>query len=189
MRSCYGHVASHTMIAGPWNEVWYNGTPLKVQLFMWTAVLLKIFTMDSLWRRGFFLPSICLMCYQDAESVSHLLIDCPFAWEILSGISRDFGMPIIAPSDLKGLLLSWRLSSFCAFGKRVWRVVPVAVCWAVWRERNNRVFTDHSEPAWQVYRRAKDLVIFWARRCKGYEGVPNGDLLHNWERVIGISEF
>lgn len=104
VKSCYGHVVRSRMVVGPWKEIWYNGIPSKVQFFMWTAVLEKISTIDDLWWKGFYLPSICLLRSHDPESVSHLFIHCPFSWEIWCGVSRDFGSTFVAPWDLHGLL-------------------------------------------------------------------------------------
>lgn len=115
-----------------------------------------------------------------------LLINCLFSWDIWYGISRDFGLTLIVLADL-GSLLGWRTSAMSSFGKRLWSLVPAAVCWAIRLERNNRVFRGQSEPAWKVYRRAKDSILFWARRCKGYEGISQGDLIRNWDCVIGSS--
>lgn len=56
-------------------------------------------------------------------------------------------------------------------------------------KRNNWVFKDQAEPAWQVYRRTKDLILFWARGCKGYEGLPNGALVRNWDITIGVHVY
>lgn len=148
-------------------------------------MLAKFPTMDSLQKRGFYLPSICLLCYQEAELVSHLLSHCLFSWEIWCSLSDYFGMTFIAPMDLSSLLFSWGVTVLSLLGKRVWRLVPAAICWAIWRERNNQVFNGFSKPAWQMVRRAKELVVFWAKRCKGFEGVPNGDLLRHWASVIG----
>lgn len=117
--------------------------------------------------KGLDLPSICLFCYWDIESAIHILLYCPFAWEIWCGIAKDFGVNFIGPHNLIDLLLGWKLKAFNCFSKRLWKVVPVAVCWAMWRESKNQAFRGKLEPAYQVYRRSKDLVIFWARRCKG----------------------
>lgn len=38
-----------------------------------------------------------------------------------------------------------------------------------------------------VYRRSKDLIIFWAKRFKGYEGLPSGSLLQDWSMSIGVT--
>lgn len=160
MGACYGLVANSKGELRPWSEIWYKGVPLKVQFIKWTVVMERIFTMDLLWKKGFHLANICLLCYNEAKSASHLLINCPFPWEIRCGVVRDFGMIFIAPGDLKGLLQSWRTSKLNCFGKRIWILVSTAICWAVWLERNNRAFNCDSEPAWQVYKRAKNLIIF-----------------------------
>lgn len=83
------------------------------------------------------------------------MLHCPFAWEIWCGIAKDFGVSFIAPRNLMDLLLGWKLKAFNYIGKRLWRVVFAAVRWAVWKEGNNRVFRGNSEPAYQVYRRAR----------------------------------
>lgn len=158
----------------------------KVQFFLWTVVLNKISTMNMLWRNGLVLSSICLFCYGDTELATHILIHCPFTLEIWCGIAKDFGVNFIAPRNLMDLLLGWKLKAFNCFGKRLWKVVPAVVCWAVWNERNNRVFRGTVEPAYQVYRRVKDMIIFWIRRCKGYEGLPSGSLVRDWQNSIGI---
>lgn len=75
------------------------------------------------------------------------------------------------------------------FGKRLWSLVPAAVCWAIWWEMNNHVFRGQSEPAWKVYSRTRDSILFWARRCKGYDEISQVDLITNWGCLIGLSEF
>lgn len=120
----------------------------------------KISTMDALWKKGFHLPSVCLLCNRNGESISHLLIHCPFSWEVWCELAKDIGTTFITPSDLLGLLGGWHSSTFNVFGKQVWRFVSIAICWTIWKDRNSRVFKGHVEPAWQVYRREKDLIVF-----------------------------
>lgn len=182
VKSCYDFFNTAPQASGPWKEVWYNGTPPRVQFFLWTLAWDRISTMDMLRRKAFFLTSVCALCYQDAESSSHLFIHCPFSWEVWCGMASDFGVPFLSPLDLSTLsapLLSWRLQAFSALGKRIWKLVLAAVCWALWRERNNWVFRGHAEPAFQVYRHSKELILFWARRCKGYYGFSEGALIRD----------
>lgn len=75
------------------------------------------------------------------------------------------------------------------FGKRLWRWVPTMMCWEIWLEINNWFFPGYSEPAWKLYRRAKESILFWARRCKGYDRISNGDLHRHWERIVGFAEI
>lgn len=48
MKACYIHVANVEEVQGPWGLVWYNAVLLKVQFFLWTAVLDRISIMDML---------------------------------------------------------------------------------------------------------------------------------------------
>lgn len=98
------------------------------------------------------------------------------------------GLHLLPLKDLMDLLLNWRALALSAFGKFIWQLVLSAVYWVVWQERNNLLFKGYSEPAWQVYRRAKELILFWARWCKSYEGIPNGALLRHWDRIVGVGE-
>lgn len=63
VRSCYEHVVAVVEASGPWKVIWYSAVPLKAQFSLWTASLKKISTMNMLQRKGFYLPSICLLCY------------------------------------------------------------------------------------------------------------------------------
>lgn len=89
-------------------------------------------------------------------------------------------MLFMANMDLLDLISSWRTPALNPFGKQVGHLVPMAVCWAVWQELNNQVFDRYVQPAWQVYKKPKDLVVFWTKQCKGFERVPNRDLINHW---------
>lgn len=88
VRSCYDHVAAVVGTSGPWKVIWYNAILLKAQFFLWTTSLEKISSMNMLRRKGFYLPSICLLCYRDVKSSYHLLIHCSFSWEVWCSIAR-----------------------------------------------------------------------------------------------------
>lgn len=131
VKACYDHLAIVEETLWPWEMVWYKAIPLKVQFFFWTTVLDKISTLDMLQKKGFILPSVCLLCYNDEKSTSHLLLHCPFAWKIWCGCAKDFGINFIVPRSLMDLLQGWNLKAFNCFGRKLWKVVPDAVCWAI----------------------------------------------------------
>lgn len=101
------------------------------------------------------------------ESNSHVLIHCPFVWEVSYAIMKDFTMLWISPQDLLSLLISWRFIVFSVRGNLIWRLVPAAVIWSLLMEHNSHVFQDNAEPSFRVYRRVKDLVIFLEVKCEG----------------------
>lgn len=55
-------------------------------------------------RKGMNLTDVSLMFYEDGESISHVLIHCPFAWDIWNGMMRDFGFSWVTHPNLARLL-------------------------------------------------------------------------------------
>lgn len=154
---------------------------------MWVASFEKISTIDALRRKGLILTNICNLCKKDGESMDHILMHCPFSWEVWFEILRDFGVRWVCPRDLKSLLAAWRSKAFSGRGNKIWRLALAAICWAIWLERNSRVFEGYEEPSFQVYKRAKEKIAFWAPLCKRCEDLRLGDLVRNWNDVIGCS--
>ena len=44
--------------------------------FAWEALWEKILTIDQLQKRGFSLANRCHLCFEDEETVEHLLLHC-----------------------------------------------------------------------------------------------------------------
>lgn len=116
--------------------------------------------MDVLICKGMYLTIICLFCYGNGESISHILIHCLFVADIWNAMWQDFGMTWPALPNMTSLLSSWKSTSFNAKGKRIWRMVPAVVWWSVWQESNNRVFENAAGPLFQVYRKASICFSF-----------------------------
>lgn len=101
--SCFS-LLEHTPDLGiPWKEIWNFAIALKVCFFLWIAVLGKISTLDVLNRKGMYLPNICLLCYKDGESVSHVLLHCSFSMEVWTNMLQDFGMTWVFSSEVSSL--------------------------------------------------------------------------------------
>lgn len=92
----------------------------------------------------------------------------------------------VAAPNIATTLAGWHNSVLNAEGKEIWRLVPAAVCWSVWSKRNNRICESAAEPSFQVYRKAKKLLLFGARRCKGCGNNQIGGLLRDWQAAIGL---
>lgn len=73
---------------------------------------------------------------------------------------RGLWLPFDIPPYLTSLLGGWRIRAFNELGRKVWRMVPTAVCWALCLERNNWVFDNYAEPSYKVYKRVEENGIF-----------------------------
>ena len=119
-------------VSFPWKIIWKSRVQPRVTFFVWTAALGRILTIDNLQRRKVMVLDWCCMCKNGAESIDHLLLHYPFAWEIRSMVFGLFGVYWVMPSSTLELLECWQ----CSFGNHrnfpIWRAVPHSLMWSLW---------------------------------------------------------
>eukprot|EP00253_Pinus_taeda_P024317 PITA_24317 len=88
-----------------WKFIWDFPSLPKIDFFCWTVAHQSILTRDNLRRRGMEGPSRCPLCLSDEETLSHLLLLCPFAQEVWRGnFSRRKLQSYRVISKIKALL-------------------------------------------------------------------------------------
>ena len=125
----------------PWKSVWQTQAPLRAVVFVWSAALGKILTLDNLRKRHFIVVNWCCMCKRSEEIVDHLLLHCEVALALWFAIFSRFGLAWVMPKRVLGLLACW-WSSGRWRSAVVWKMVPTCLFWCLWQERNNRCFED-----------------------------------------------
>ena len=130
----------------------------------------NILTIDNFWKRKILILNWCCMCRRNGELVDHLLIHCPFAFDLWSMVFTLFGIHWVMPKTVVELVA-------CRQGKfgrhrnsAIWMVVPYCLMWCIWRERNNRRFGD-------LERSISNLKLFFLKT------------LLNWVAVLGFYSF
>jgi zinc-binding in reverse transcriptase len=78
VRSIYFAMKDGPRISMKFNTFWKLNVPLRFKVFAWLMLLNIILITDSLKKRGWVLPNICVMCRADEESVHHLLNSCVY---------------------------------------------------------------------------------------------------------------
>lgn len=75
------HEALNTSIGVPFPSecVWSSQIPTKSVFLLWELWWNRILTIDNLIRRGLVLPNWCCLCRDDAESMDHLFLHCPWS--------------------------------------------------------------------------------------------------------------
>lgn len=90
-------------------------------------------------------PSVYCFCYKDSEHMDHLFLHCPFAsdwWSFLFTVLSFVGCRPRAIEDQ--LMEIVQGCSYKGKAKILWGCAIRAFLWNLWKERNNRVFTNLS---------------------------------------------
>ena len=82
----------------------------------------------------------CVVCGKGMETVDHLFIHCEFSHTLWCRFLLRCSVLWCSPGTLVGMIEAWRCSSFHGCGLVLWRLIPFAMLWSIWKERNERVF-------------------------------------------------
>ena len=137
----------------PWKGVWKAKVPPRVAFFVWTSALGKILTTDNLRKRRVMIQDWCCMCKSSGESVNHLLLHCPVAWELWSMVLILFGITWVMPRGVVDLLNCWHGPRSKSEAGKIWKMTPHCLMWCIWQERNDRTFNgvEKSIPALKLH--------------------------------------
>ncbi len=145
------------------DKLWGTKAPLKVKIFIWTALKDRILTKDNLSVRGWTGDVItCVFCGVAIETVNHLLAECT-AIKALLGAQLLFKRHLCNSSTVLNL---WK---FCcspggSLGRRE-RSIIFASWWSIWLERNRRIFENNSSTVKQLLGSTRTLRHLWLSFC------------------------
>ena len=148
----------------PWKGIWVNRVPRKVCFFTWAAARGAILTIDNLMRRRMVVTDWCYMCKKNAETADHLLIHCDVASELWSCVFSIFEVQWVRSGTVRELLESWSQTTCRRSQRLAWRVVPLCLCWSIWRKRNLRAFEDTENSLIFLKASFISLLFLWMRR-------------------------
>lgn len=114
--------------------------PFKVKAFAWTMVLNKANTNDLLQIRRPHMalsPNVCVFCFKEEETHSHLFLLCPMARKMRSRLLAFSGEQWVAPKRVEDLL---NIGLF-GFSKNkdnrsLWKCALFSTLQYLWLERN-----------------------------------------------------
>ena len=138
---------------------WTLLIPPKILVFMWLVTRNSILTKDNLLIRGWVGPSNCQFCSQD-ETIDHLFLNCTLAQRVWFwlGKSQEYMQQWYTLDDIIKFSLS-----MSTIKRQGFLLVVSAVCWTIWKHRNERCF-DHYQvkTVRSVIFLIKSLLCYWA---------------------------
>jgi hypothetical protein len=148
-----------------WKLTWRSWAPPRVRFFQWLANLDRCWTADRLARRGLQHPPRCPLCDQAAETIHHLMMECPFTRQIWHETIAWLRIPCLPP-DGEDTLTDWWRSARRRTPKQMHKGLAstaLLVPWMVWKHRNECIF-DGIQPSFAaLMTKIKNEATMWAR--------------------------
>ena len=167
--------------------IWKLSIPVKVKVFVWILVLDKLNVQSILQRRRPYpslSPGWCILCKRHNESIDHLFLHCDFAFRLWTNILKEFGTEWVIPRSTKDLLTLGQGLSLTKKGKTCWKVAVSATLWAIWLERNKRIFEETEETIESTWNRIRLWVTIWLHVCEDFKSIPFSLLIRDWNPFL-----
>ena len=167
--------------------IWKLSIPVKVKVFSWLLVLGKLNVHSKLQRRKPYQSlslGWCTLCKKNNESIDHLFLHCDFSYSMWSNILKEFGLDWISPRSCKELLTLGQGFPLSKKEKILWKVAVNATLWAIWLERNNRIFKEAEETTEYTWDRIRLWVAIWVNVFKDFKSIPFSLLLRDWNPFL-----
>lgn len=124
---------------------WFTESIPRASFIMWLVFLGRLPTKDRLRRWGMNISESCVFCSSHQESHGHFFFACSFTKEIwqtfASGLCSQ-GTPSLLQDIQDYLLLPSTASS--RTNQTILKLLLQVIVYAVWRERNGRIFSSSS---------------------------------------------
>ena len=126
-------------------------------------------------------PDICMMCMKHGETVDHLFLHCSLAmglWHKLFQLTKTDWVPPRSIFDM----LSTNFNGFGSSKRDIvlWQAACIALIWAVWQERNARIFKDKARNSENLWDMIHFLASLWAFCSKVFKGIPLNVIHLDW---------
>jgi hypothetical protein len=145
--------------------VWKPWAIPKCKFFAWLALQNRVWTADRLARRGWQNYGLCKLFNQRQESASHLLFKCRFPRRVWKKLKLWLGLQHIDTTTWHQYrsVKEWWKEVIHRRGpqRKALSSLAMLVSWEIWKERNARVFRNHSITIDMLVNKIKDEAYMW----------------------------
>ncbi|OVA12369.1 hypothetical protein BVC80_1795g8 [Macleaya cordata] len=118
-----------------------------------------------------------------SKSKEFTVASCYGIWSYFWG---ELNVAVIIPGSLQALFEGWSHLWTNTKGKEVWILLPAAITWSLWVERNKRVFEDQEVSLDRMIIEVKALIFFWlsAADPKKFDMISFQHLVVDWKKTF-----
>jgi len=107
------------------------------------------------------------MCFHEEESVDHLFVHGKWVSSLWALALSMMGISWVQSLHVKDVLVSWRRRLKKSWVHGIWKLLPIAIWWCTWKERNLWIF-DHKALSFQ------DFKLYFLGTLYSWSQVFNG---------------
>ena len=108
-------------------------------------------------------PAACVFCKSEPESSTHLMLHCYFAWMVWADMMDWWELKGAFPGAVEGILHWWDRVALNRKEIWIWKVIPLAVIWSLWKLRNECIFKSVSPTLVDLCELIKIRVALWLK--------------------------
>ncbi|KAJ9553566.1 LOW QUALITY PROTEIN: hypothetical protein OSB04_017611 [Centaurea solstitialis] len=126
----------------PWHKaVWFRGHIPKHAFVMWMACRKRLMTQDRMMHWKEVPPDLkCSLCKLVMDSHEHLFFQCPFSLQVWQKVCAGLQWTMM-PNTWDAIMIT--ISDVTTQPKQlIHKLALSAMVYAIWRERNRRIFTE-----------------------------------------------
>ena len=128
--------------------LWNNVSSPRAQFCGWLAWKGRLKTSSFLQRIRVLSDEAnvsCIFCNEEVESVNHVLLLCPFAWKVWAHMLNWWGLQWVQPGTVLCLFDWWVGTKLKKQERVIWKAMPLAVIWSIWKLRNDCIFNGNHQ--------------------------------------------
>lgn len=145
--------------------------PKRINIFIWRLLNNRLAVNTALANRGLKMDStLCEVCKEEEESLSHSFVECRRSKLIWSFIGVWWNVPVnannlAATSETESERMQTWLQDFLALvksplEKKIFKIVAIATLSNIWIERNEAIFHQRNSPEDVFYRIQKEALLW-----------------------------
>ncbi|XP_026378604.1 uncharacterized protein LOC113273050 [Papaver somniferum] len=108
----------------------------KIKTFIWSAIHNELAVVGKISQHVAGVPIECVICKAETKTVHHLLFECHFAQAAWFASPMGLRPQGNSQTELSHLMINWSNTDDNAHSA----VLGMAICWAIWKVRNSKVF-------------------------------------------------
>ena len=150
-----------------WKNLWSLAVPNAAKVFLWRACNNILPAKDNQRRRGIIQEDICIFCFRDTETASHILWKCPSTMDVWSACGRR-----VQKIHCRAIFFRNSGGPHCSLHNGRTEFFLILVAKKIWARRNLVVHGgDFTHPS-RIVREAEELL----RNIQALPGDQAGEL-------------